>query len=879
MKSYEKRPLKVFVSYLLVIALVLVLFMTKLSTNTEYITNAVLSDIDTTKGFGRARDKSEKFDPDFYNISTNDTLVPNDFKAVIQKDGQTLYYKEETAEIAFKNGENGSVWLSNPADYQGETLVGGESRDALLSQLTIGYFDKSGSKIYFDSYNACVKQGNVKYAVSDDKLQVSYYISKTRIEITDIPQQLSDKRFQEILARLDEKDAKEIKKYYQIHSLKGISSSNTKQMLIEQYKNIEENDIWAISTDTERILTKIYTILEKAGYTIDDLKKDNTENGINTDVEEKAYFDVTLIYSIQNGSLVVEIDTTNIKYASSFPIAEIRVLEFFGAAGVTDEGYILVPDGSGGLIHYNNGRSSATAFSGKVYGIDSSMKMVGNYQINEQILIPAFGMKTGDGAYVCLIQDGASLATINANVSGQIYSYNRAHASFDTAQSQSTTLSATSNDEIVLLEKNPYKGKFVLEYSFLENDNANYSGMAKAVRKRLLEKELLFKKEMPEKLPLDISYLGAVTVDKVILGISSNVQKSMTTFEQATQITNKLIEAESIPTGVTYIGWFNGGAAQQVVSKVKTEKILGGKNALLRFTETLSEKNIPLFNQVYFQTVYQTGNGFSKRADSPRNLSGDVSVGYYYDYMNRYKTSDLFYQISPNRLSSYVDRFTKSALKEGIIGINSADLGKVLGSDFSVSNSVTRPEAQNINTNALQTLSDNFELKLNSPNLYAWKYSDSITELPMEDSWFAIVNESVPFVQIVLSGLISYTGSPLNLEADYRNSLLEAIEYGSGFSYLLMHSDSAALKETKYNYYVTGKADNWLSIIAEDYKEANDKLSETVGKQITAHTRVDKELYKTDYENGVSVYVNYSEKDAEYQGIKIGAKDYTVIQY
>ena len=48
------------------------------------------------------------------------------------------------------------------------------------------------------------------------------------------------------------------------------------------------------------------------------------------------------------------------------------------------------------------------------------------------------------------------------------------------------------------------------------------------------------------------------------------------------------------------------------------------------------------------------------------------------------------------------------------------------------------------------------------------------------------------------------------------------------------------------------------------------------GKRIAAHQRLDVQLYRTTYENGVEVYVNYADTDAVYEGKTIGAKDYLV---
>ena len=42
------------------------------------------------------------------------------------------------------------------------------------------------------------------------------------------------------------------------------------------------------------------------------------------------------------------------------------MLQFFNAAGMEDEGYMVVPDGSGAVINYNNRRYNAQAYSSEV---------------------------------------------------------------------------------------------------------------------------------------------------------------------------------------------------------------------------------------------------------------------------------------------------------------------------------------------------------------------------------------------------------------------------------------------------------------------------------------------------------------------------------
>ncbi|MBO7252656.1 MAG: hypothetical protein J6V25_08515, partial [Oscillospiraceae bacterium] len=51
-----------------------------------------------------------------------------------------------------------------------------------------------------------------------------------------------------------------------------------------------------------------------------------------------------------------------------FMIESIALLPFFGAGGLEDEGYLMVPDGSGALIDFNNNKQARQSYMEKVYG-------------------------------------------------------------------------------------------------------------------------------------------------------------------------------------------------------------------------------------------------------------------------------------------------------------------------------------------------------------------------------------------------------------------------------------------------------------------------------------------------------------------------------
>ena len=71
------------------------------------------------------------------------------------------------------------------------------------------------------------------------------------------------------------------------------------------------------------------------------------------------------------------------------------LLENFGAASAQENGYLFVPDGSGALIYYNNGKTSRQSYTAQVYGADWSVNFLSDqkpeYDTNLSIKLPVFG--------------------------------------------------------------------------------------------------------------------------------------------------------------------------------------------------------------------------------------------------------------------------------------------------------------------------------------------------------------------------------------------------------------------------------------------------------------------------------------------------------
>ena len=70
-------------------------------------------------------------------------------------------------------------------------------------------------------------------------------------------------------------------------------------------------------------------------------------------------FTVPVLYTLDSFGLTASVLTSEIKESEKNKITEISLLPYFGAASVNDSGYFLVPDGSGALIGFNNGKTKS----------------------------------------------------------------------------------------------------------------------------------------------------------------------------------------------------------------------------------------------------------------------------------------------------------------------------------------------------------------------------------------------------------------------------------------------------------------------------------------------------------------------------------------
>ena len=792
----------------------------------------------------------------------NTKVIPQGYEKYLSDDKNELYFSKDNGAIALLNKQSGDIWFSNP-----DQSVSPDTK----SQFKVYYSDALGVAKAMDSYTYCALNGNITFKIEKDKLSVEYLLSEDSISTNDVPNIISAERFDSFANKLSSSEKAALTSNYVFLSINESDDEEYNKEIISEYPAVKKYDIYVLNTSNKRQLQKILSLFEKAGYTADDLKKDFSDNGLE-EVSQSVNFTVVLDYKLKNGSLYLDIDSKKLQHPSNIPIEKIEIMKFFGAADNQDDGYFLLPDGSGSIIRFNNQKTNESVFSLPVYGNDSCFTVDEQRNITQKCAFPIVGIRKNNSALIVTMEKGESLADIKAEVSGMSSEYNVAYFTLNTVRNQQESVNIKSTN--TLKEKKPYSGTYTLRYTPVPDENADYIKMAQCYRKQLINSGWLSAEKQTNDYTVLISLLGSVTKSKSFLGIKYDSAVALTSFKEAEKIAEDLTKNGIEGLNFQYYGWANAGIRQSSPDKIKISKSLGDKKSWLSLNSYINDKNIPMYLNVSFISINE-GKEFNVKKDAVKKLNGASARIYPFNYVNGYKKTDItpLYLISPNALNGKIEGFIKKADELNINSISSDDLGRIITSDFNTKSVVNRVDSQDKLVEALGGLSEKQTMALSNPNAYALKNTVLAYDVPTTDSNFKITDGSVPFYQAVIRGSVNYTSTPINYSSNNRFAFLRAIEYGSGLNYFVNYHPTNELKNTEYNIYNRGTYSDWSEIISEDAKSAS-LLENLNSKEIIGHTCLENGIYKTDYEGGMFTIVNYTDSEYLYDGITVSAEDF-----
>jgi hypothetical protein len=630
-----------------------------------------------------------------------------------------------------------------------------------------------------------------------------------------------------------------------------------------------------------------------------DVTMEKIENGFKltvpflVDKDNDFYITVPVEYTLEENYLKVSVDVPAIKedYGDKI-LSKLSFMRTFGAAGVNDEGYFVIPDGSGTIVNFNNGKTIAPQYSGTVYGTDITKVPITATNLTQNVSLPMYGIVKNGSGMMAVVDKGDAQSSVNTYVSGlnnKVY-YNACFFDFLMRGKDEFTMNGTNNDASSLTVYEPYGMKIPkIEVRYYPvSDNAgtvDFVDIAAKYREYLINDKGVTPAVNDGNTSLYLNFYGGTIKQESIVGFPVKLPYAVTKFDTATDILQR-ISAQGVPEMVvTYEDFTQANIKDQVASKGTPASILGGKsdfNNLLSFAKGAGIKVYPSVSNISFVT----GGGFNTITDAAVRITGQFSRQTVFDLAHKIPNQyyDELALLSPLAYSRIYKGLTASYPNLGYEGISLGDTANTIYGDYGRSHS-GREESKAIITAGYEGLkAAGLSILADNANAYAIPYADHITNIPLESSGFDIFDRDIPFYQIAMYGLLPVSTIGVNGEARMGNAILEAVSAGSSLTFDMIGVTADDIKDTMYDSLYYAEAERWIEVSAKAWEFQNLVLGDLGGTTIVGYDIVENgrpggatahgKVITTTFSNGTVLVTDLSNRTITKNGTVISLYDY-----
>lgn len=829
-----------------------------------------------------AEEVEKEIEVRYYNATDYEGM---EFK--MESDDLLFELDKDTTMFTVTQKSTGKVWYSNPTEAASDPIADASSKRLLQSILAIEYSNVNELLVNLNTFehSANIEHAGGKgiYTLEQpdaNTIKVNYSIGKVARTFI-IPPSVPDARFMEWYDKLDRSIQKKLDRVYRKIDINNLLATDDKSELLAKYPDLETTCVWEIRTSAkDHQKEELQEAFAAIGYTKEEYEKD-LEYYTLSDDNEKPLYNISVVYRLDGDKLTVEVPFDEIEYKKDYPITDLTLLPYFGAGSATEEGFLFVPEGSGAIINFNNGKTNLSAYYAQLYGWDYGLKR--DVVINEtRAAFPVFGISHADGAILGIVDEYSTLATIQADVAGRRHSYNFAYASYEMVHGSKMDVSAKSDQSIISYEKKLPEGAISQSYLFLDGEHNTYTDMAKAYREDLLAKYPELQKNEDANAPISVEVIAAIDRVKQVLGMPVTLPEVLTDFEDAKALITDMAAEGYSNLSLRYVGWMNGGINHSLPKDIDITRGMGGKKGLADLVSATDSLGVDLYLTGRTQNVYDSGltDGFLKSRDVAKYISREVVEipefsKIWFSDINEGRLEHHFL-LRPSVCLTLMQSLADYA-KESGAGVGYEDTGYLLSGDYNQKRSTTREASMDMQTAKLaEVKAAGTKVAMNGGNEYVLPYADLLTQVDLYGKDNLIFDEKVPFYEIAIHGLVDYTGNAVNLSGDAWNTVLKAAETGAGLTFTFYSEPASLMQGTEYMDYFGANYDGWKDK-AKEYATRYEKEMAGLNNQfITEHRILADGVTATVYEDNTVVYVNTTVFEYTDENVTIPAREYLV---
>ncbi len=576
-----------------------------------------------------------------------------------------------------------------------------------------------------------------------------------------------------------------------------------------------------------------------------------------------------LVVNVPDDSITEDMEGTYISTITLFP--------FMGYTHMDEEdGYMLIPDGNGALINLDNKEGRyPTGFNQFIYGSDVGFVESGDKEylweridmLNEanRILAPIFGMahleeKVG---YLGIVEKGEKRARILAEPNGVTLNYNRCYARFLLRDIYVQPLNNSNSGTMQKAEDERTHSDLQLRYILLSGDEANYSAMANKYRDYLLKNGTISVKDNSYKTRVD--FLGTERED-FLLGTRA---VTMTRTEDIENIYNELQTAGVSSLLSVYKGWQKGGLYDLPISSYKADSHIGGTSSLSKLVKDSAAKNYQIY--LYADALRLNPSIYKFNYDMIKRINKRT----YEEEIYHAEVYDTFHFLNPLKSMSNFTDLVEGAVDDEVKNIAVAGVSNNMFSYSYKGDFYTRNDTANTYAQTLAEISKNTDMIMEEPYSYLWSDTNAIIDMPLGSSDYMYMNEEIPFLSMVLKGVVPMYSDYVNFEANKQEFFLQMIEAGVYPSFFVTQEDSSDLILTNSASLYSTAYSTYKNMIIDYDKQFREFSMLVDGANMISHERTDNGITKVTYSNGVTVYINYTDSAQTVDGITVDAMSYS----
>ena len=762
----------------------------------------------------------------------------------------------ETTNFTILQKNTGKVWHSSPEGAKTDKIALTKEKNNMMSAVLLKYSTENGTDDTYDTYTNSVLRKFYNIEKKGSEITVNYTVGQMDREYI-FPLIMYQEEFDKWTEGLSKSQVNAVGRAYHKYNMSSFKGQELQDML-DKYPGMEDGNLYLVFENVQKhVKEQMEQIFEKQGFTYEDYLE-NKELYKESNIKEVPAFNISMIYKLDGNSLIVTVPFKEISYRLKYPITQVSILPYFGAAGPEEKGYMLIPEGSGSIINFNNGKTKQNGYYADCYGWDFATER--SAVITEtRASFPVFGISYPDSSVLSIINKGSEYAGITAEIAGKLGSYNYIRADYKLLHREEYEVTARSQSSQYVYETGLPQDEYI-EQSFVFIDSDSYVDMAKAYRSKLLSGE---KKLTTTEVPLSVEIVGAIEKIQQVAGMPKVKPYKLTGYDEAANIINEIDQLGIKNVNYKLSGFVNGGIRQKLMKRVRFISALGGKSGFKKMLKKTNDASAKLYLDGSVQTAYRSNlfNGFNKYKDSARFVSDELCELFEYSplWYGKDKAQDSYFLLKSKLREKGSENLIKTVSKLKLDGVSYRDNGNLLSSDFNEKRHSSRAtETQKQLEQFDKAIEKELGIMINGGNDYAVKDADFITNMTLHGNQYAIIDAFIPFYQIALHGYVNYAGNPINLSFEKDQLILESAEAGAGLNFSFMEASPERLQETYYTEYYASNFDTWKERFVDIYKEYNSKMAPVMNSPIVGHELVDENVTKTVFENGYVVYVNYS---------------------